>query len=360
MKAAVGRIEGYRRGFEVAFAEYFAGLVAAGVEGPGGSRYPRECVELLRDLSLRGGKRLRVALVYEAARLVTEEDVAGLAEAALSVELMQTYGLVHDDIIDDSSVRRGGPSTYYAYRERFPGQERKALGLAVLAGDLAWTLALRVLAEGKADPEVRMAMLQVQLRAGQDAVVGQLTDLERDTHPLPSRALLDAVTEFKSTRYSILAPLRFGLLAAGEDLDRYDERLRRYASLVGRYEQMRDDYLDLFADQAALGKSAGADLRAGRRTYVVCAILEAATAAEQAEVEAALADPHGTAETIARVREIAQRHGVDARLRAEMRRIAEAASAEAGTWRGQWRGQWREEAVGFFELLPLWSVDRTR
>ncbi|MEV8533257.1 polyprenyl synthetase family protein [Streptomyces sp. NPDC051211] len=254
---------------------------------PALGRFAPRALELLRDLSLRGGKRLRPALVYEAARLVTDEDVPGLDEAALSLELLQTHGLVHDDIIDDSPVRRGGPSTYYAYRQDFPDEERTASAPAILAGDLAGFLSVRVLLDGAASAEVKQAMLTVQLDTGAQTVAGQIIDLERDSHPVPDEELLHAVTEFKSTRHSILAPLRLGLLAAGADLSLDDERLRRYATALGIAGQMRNDYLDLFEEQ---GAGAGSDIRAGRRTYAVRAVLAAADSAVRAVVEDALGD----------------------------------------------------------------------
>ncbi|MBH1937561.1 polyprenyl synthetase family protein [Streptomyces sp. AV19] len=343
------RLAAHRRRFDAAFEAYFARL-AATFDTPPHSRWTPQCLELLRELSLRGGKRLRVVLLHEAARLVTAEDeVPGLAEAALSVELLQTHLLVHDDIIDDSPVRRGGPSTYYAYRAAFPGHDRTALGLALLAGDLAAFLSLRVLLEADVPAALRQAMVETQTRAATDTIAGQILDLERDRDGLPDEELLHTVTEYKSARYSILAPLRLGLLAAGEDLAPHEARLRRYATLVGICGQLRDDYLDLFGDDGALGKPPGGDLRAGRRTYALRAILAEAGEADRAVVESALGDPHCTPETVERVRDIARRQGTDARLRADLRGHAERAAAEAAGW-GAW---WREEAVALFTHLPL-------
>ncbi|NED71252.1 polyprenyl synthetase family protein [Streptomyces sp. SID9944] len=347
------RLAGYRERFDARFADYFDTMARQRL--PRGSFAP-EALELVRDMSLRGGKRLRVALLYEAARLVTADAVAGLEEAALSIELLQTHGLIHDDIVDDSPVRRGAASVYYAYRERFADRPQTALGLAVLAGDLAAFLSVRVLLTAPVPRDLRQAMAAVQATAGADTVVGQILDLERDFGPLPDRATLDLVSEYKSARYSVLAPLQLGLLAAGADPAAHEKELARYATLVGISGQMCDDYLDLFADAGAVGRPAGSDLRAGRRSYAVCAVLAATTGRERELVESALADPGCRAETVEQVRDIAVRHGVDARMRAEIRRSAEeAASVAAG-----WRRRWREEAVDFFEQLPLWAAQRAR
>ncbi|WP_338678067.1 polyprenyl synthetase family protein [Streptomyces sp. SCSIO 30461] len=347
------RVDGHRRRFDAHFEAYFDSL-ARHIDTPPMSRFTPRCLELLRDLSLRGGNRLRVALLYEAARLVTGGDVPGLEPAALSVELLQTHGLIHDDIIDDSPVRRGGPSTYYAYRDEHPDRPRTALGLAVLAGDLAAFLSVRVLLDADLPVELRQSLMDAHLRAATETVTGQVVDLERDLHAVPGEDLLHTVTDFKSARYSILAPLRMGLLVVGEDPAPYDRTLSRYARLAGIGGQLRDDYLDLFGTEETQAKSTGSDIRSGRRSYAVSAVLAAATQDESDLVESALGDPRCPDETIECVRAIARRHGVDDRLRADMRRHAEAAAAETD----RWPCHWRPEAVGFFRQLPLWAVSR--
>ncbi|MDX3525556.1 polyprenyl synthetase family protein [Streptomyces sp. ID05-39B] len=349
------RLAGYENHFSTLFKEYFHAL-GTDLEVPSFSRFTPECLHLLRDLSLRGGKRMRVALVYEAARLVTTEPVEAVDEAALSVELLQTHGLIHDDIIDDSPTRRGGPSTYYAYRRNFPAHPQAALGLAILAGDLALALSLRVLLESEAPPAIRQAMVEAQTRAASDTFVGQIIDLERDFSPNTDEEVLHCVADYKTARYSVLAPMQLGLLAAGEQPAPFEEELRRYARLVGIGGQMRDDYLDLFGDAQVMGKPMGADIRGGRRSYTVHAILSATTDAEKAVVESALGDPNCTEETIGAVREIAELRGVPARMRSEMQRYAELASTGAADW----RSRWRPEAVAFFEHLPQWAMERIR
>ncbi|MGW7098815.1 polyprenyl synthetase family protein [Streptomyces sp. NPDC054838] len=350
------RAAGYEHRFNTLFEEYFD-RVGARLDAPSFSRFTPDCVQLLRELSLRGGKRMRVVLLHEAARLVTEEPVAGLGAAALSIELLQTHGLVHDDLIDDSPTRRGAPSTYYAYRERFPGHPQAALGLTVLAGDLALALALRVLLEETKVPvAVRQAMIEVQTRAATDTFVGQIVDLERDFAAAPDEGVLHCVADYKSARYSILAPMQLGLLAAGQEPARFDEELREYARLVGVCGQMRDDYLDLFGDAAVMGKPIGTDLRDGKRSYTVNALLSAVDGTERHLLEAAFGDPACAPETIAAVREIGERRGVPGKMQADMRHYARQASAVPAGW----RSRWREEAVTFFELLPQWSVERTR
>ncbi len=197
-------------------------------------------------------------------------------------------------------------------------------------------------------------MIEVQTRAAADTFVGQIIDLERDFTATAGEQILHCVADYKSARYSILAPMQLGLLAAGEQPALFKQELHDYARLVGICGQMRDDYLDLFGDAATMGKPTGTDIRDGKHTYTVRALMSAIDGTERALVEAALGDRSCTPETIAAVREIGENRGVTVRMQTDMRRYAEQASAVASGW----RSRWREEAVTFFEHLPLWGVER--
>ncbi|MFJ8045990.1 polyprenyl synthetase family protein [Kitasatospora sp. NPDC096147] len=356
--AALRRAAGHRQRFDDRFAAYFDSLTGPGgsaLDGLGHGRFPARAVELLRDMSLRGGKRLRVAVLHEAAGLITRQPLPGLDEAAVAIELLQTHGLVHDDIIDGSAVRRGAPSVPQQYRDEHPDRPDTALGLAVLAGDLAAFLALRVLAAAEPPPERGAAMTAELAGVGATTVLGQFLDLERDFGPVPGTDFLHAVTEYKTTRYSLLTPLRLGLLAARVDPAPYDGELRRYATALGIANMLRDDWLDLFGDPATVGKSVGSDLRSGRRSYAVRALLTADTDAAGRELLArALGDPDADEETLDQVRALGRRHGVDRSLQAEAQRYAAEASAVAGDW----YDRWQPDAVAFFHHLPAWTVTR--
>ncbi|MFJ3876732.1 polyprenyl synthetase family protein [Streptomyces sp. NPDC090077] len=359
LSAALQRASRHQHRFEARFAAYFDSLTdpAGGTfEIPPHGAFPARALDLVRDMSLRGGKRLRVVLLHEAASLVTEEDVPGLDDAAISIELLQTHGLIHDDIIDDAPVRRGAPSTYYAYRRTFPDRPDTALAMALLAGDLAAFLSLRVLLTGGLPADRALALAAVHADTAAATVTGQMIDLERDFHPDPGTEFLHAVTEFKSTRYSVLAPLRMGLLAAGTDHAPYDAELRRYATALGIANQIHDDWLDLFGDPAALGKPTGSDIRSGRRSYAVTALRSVCDDAERTLLDGASGDPGCDEETLDRIRSIARAHGVDRRLRDDAHEHARRAGAQAATW----RERWRPEAVAFFEHMPVWSVTRDR
>ncbi|WP_405982833.1 polyprenyl synthetase family protein [Streptomyces sp. NBC_00158] len=359
LSAARQRASAHQRRFEARFAAYFDSLTdpeGGAFELPRHGAFPARALDLVRDMSLRGGKRLRVILLHEAAALVTDQDVPGLDEAAISIELLQTHGLIHDDIIDDAPVRRGGPSTYYAYRQEFPDGPETALALALLAGDLAAFLSTRALLTSPLPADRVLAMAAVHADTAAATITGQMIDLERDFRTAPDTEFLHEVTEYKSTRYSVLAPLRLGLLAAGGDLAPYDGELRTYATALGIANQIHDDWLDLFGDPESLGKPVGSDIRSGRRSYAVRALLTVCDETERKLLNAALGDPGCDDDTLYRIRGIARAHGIDRQLRADAADHAHRAAARAATW----RDRWRPDAVAFFEHMPPWSIARDR
>lgn len=349
------RIAQHRDRFQDLFQRYFAQLHAT-ADAPELSRFAPECLRMVEELALRGGKRQRVAFAYEAANLTpggtTTEKAVDIA--ALSIELLQAHLLIHDDIIDNAATRRGGPSTYYAYRDKLPGHPQHALGLAVLAGDLALVLSQQVIADAGLEPWLAQTMMTLQNKASLSTFVGQVFDLERDFLGVPDEELLHSVCDYKAARSSALAPLQLGLLAAEQDPKEHEPALRRYATSFGISGQMRDDYLSLFGSEEVTGKPATADVADGRVTYLIRRTLLAASDSERKLLASVLGQAGATETDVDTVREIVTAHGADQSLLADMRRFAELASTEAEQW-----ASWAEaDAVAFFRDVPVWGVQR--
>ncbi|MCX4681487.1 polyprenyl synthetase family protein [Streptomyces sp. NBC_01433] len=349
------RIAQHRDRFQDLFQKYFAQLHAT-ADVPGLSRFAPECLRMVEELALRGGKRQRVAFAYEAANLMPGVATTAKAvdTAALSIELLQAHLLIHDDIIDNAATRRGGPSTYYAYRAKLPDHPQHALGLAVLAGDLALVLSQQVIADSGLDPWLTQSMATIQNTASLSTFIGQVFDLERDFLGVPEEELLHSVCDYKAARSSALAPLQLGLLAAEQDPKEHERTLQRYSTFFGVSGQMRDDYLSLFGKEEITGKPATADVADGRVTYLIRRALLAASETEKKLLSSVLGQADATETDVDTVREIVTDHCVDQSLLADMRRFAELASTEAAEW-AAW-GQ--PDAVSFFRDVPVWGVQR--
>ena len=232
-------------------------------------------VHAMRYASLEGGKRLRPFLVLQCAELFGGA-AAGMAaaRAAVAVEMVHCYSLVHDDLpaMDDDAMRRGRPATHVAFGE----------ATAILVGDCLLTLAFETLAdpETHADPAVRAALVLTLARAAgyHGMAGGQAMDLSA-----PGRApgLAEAVDlQRRKTGALIGASCEIGARLGGADA-RERQALVEYARAFGLAFQIADDLLDLEGDPAALGKATGKDASAGKATLV--ALLGPARARERAE-----------------------------------------------------------------------------
>lgn len=223
----------------------------------------------LMRLGLRGGKRIRPALLYLGYRVASPRGAAGVAlQAGLVLELLHTYLLVHDDWMDGDALRRGGTTVHAELTRRFGNAHLGASG-AVLAGDYAVGLAAEALATVPIPSDRVSPVLECFARMQVDVVAGQVLDvLGRGYDPELAYAL-------KTGSYTVRGPLRMGALL-GRAKPAVLAALDRFATPAGIAFQLADDLLSAYGSTATTGKSRGNDLRAGKRTPLVLAGLERA------------------------------------------------------------------------------------
>lgn len=218
---------------------------------------PQRLHQAMRHSVLGGGKRLRPLLVYAAGRC-TGADIARLDAPATAVELVHAYSLVHDDLpaMDDDALRRGQPTTHIAFDE----------ASAILAGDALQALAFELLAHADVDPGIAVGWLRsLSAAAGAAGMCGgQALDIAA-TGTGQDQAGLERMHGLK-TGALIRSAVHMGALAGSDDAATLDG-LDRFAELLGLAFQVRDDILDIEADSATLGKTAGKDQAQDKSTY---------------------------------------------------------------------------------------------
>ena len=234
--------------------------------GPG--QPPDRLIAAMRHGTLEGGKRLRPLLLRESAQMFGIAPEQSLA-AAVSVELVHCYSLIHDDLpaMDDDDLRRGRPTVHKAFDD----------ATAILAGDALLTLAFGHLADhGTGGNDALAARLVVELAAGAGTggmVGGQMADIEGETTGLNELAI--ARMQAMKTGALIRASVRMGALLGGADTEALGP-LPAYAEAAGRAFQLADDLLDVTASTAAMGKTTGKDAGAGKQTLVARIDIDAA------------------------------------------------------------------------------------
>jgi geranylgeranyl diphosphate synthase type II len=229
---------------------------------------PPQVHEAMRYSVFAGGKRLRPLLALFACEAVGA-DPAEAMPAAVALELIHTYSLIHDDLpaMDDDDFRRGRPTCHKVYGE----------AIAILAGDGLLTHAFRVLAEPGGDGGVAARRLQViaelaEAAGSQGMVGGQAMDILSEGRALDRETLLYLHTH--KTGALIRASIRAGGIAggaAGESL----AALTRYGEAIGLAFQIVDDILDIEGATEEMGKRAGSDARKHKATYPALFGLEA-------------------------------------------------------------------------------------
>jgi geranylgeranyl diphosphate synthase type II len=238
-------------------------LVDAALERslPAAADHPRAIHEAIRYTVFAGGKRLRPILV-----LAATEAAGGRIEdalpAAVAIELIHTYSLVHDDLpaMDDDDFRRGRPTCHKVYGD----------AIAILVGDALQTQAFMLLSDPVQSPRVeagaRLRVIhEVAVAAGSRGMVGgQVVDILQEDREVDLPTLEYLHTH--KTGALFRACLRVGGIIAGAE-PREMEALSRYGERIGLAFQIVDDLLDLKGTLAALGKTAGSDLRKKKATF---------------------------------------------------------------------------------------------
>ena len=272
---------------EAAFAAWRARVEAAlDRRLPAASASPNRLHAAMRHGVLNGGKRMRPLLVYATGTALGATE-AELDDAAVAVELIHCYSLVHDDLpaMDDDALRRGQPTVHVAFDE----------ATAILAGDALQSLAFEVLADAPVAADRRVAMLAELAKASGVAGMcgGQALDIDatgsakrakrgqshfsveghhqakhsdrkHDSDPF-SLASLERLHAMK-TGALLRCAVRLGAIAAGADAAGH-AALDRYADALGLAFQIRDDLLDIEGDAATLGKTAGKDAAQDKATF---------------------------------------------------------------------------------------------
>ncbi len=244
---------------------------AAGQMLPDIAEVPQRLHQAMRYAVLGGGKHVRPLLVYAAGE-VTAADGDALDRAALAVEYVHAYSLVHDDLpcMDNDVLRRGKPTVHVAFDE----------ATAMLAGDALQAEAFKVLADGPL-PASQTASLMRELAhaAGTQGMCGgQAIDLAAvgRTLALPELERMHRMKTGALLRGAVLMGALCGQAALLTECTR--EALSRYGDAIGLAFQVVDDLLDVEANTATLGKTAGKDAAQSKPTYVSVMGLEAARA----------------------------------------------------------------------------------
>lgn len=227
--------------------------------------------DALAALVLGGGKRLRPAFCHWAfVGAGGSPDDPGVVDAGAALELLHTFALIHDDIMDGSSTRRSMSTIHVQFEERhaldgWRGEGRRfGEGVGVLVGDLAFVYADLLLADASCEAMAVFTELRIEVN------VGQYLDLVGTARGSADEHQARRISLFKSGKYTVERPLHLGAALAGR-LDDLAGPLSAFGLPLGEAFQLRDDLLGAFGDETLTGKPVGEDIREGKPTLLYAA-----------------------------------------------------------------------------------------
>jgi geranylgeranyl diphosphate synthase, type I len=267
----------------------------------------------LRSLVLAGGKRLRPAFCHWAyVGVGGDPEDTSLVDAGAGLELLHTFALVHDDVMDGSRTRRGMDAVHIQFidaHHEFSGRgedRRFGEGVAILVGDLAFVYADILLNGANAEAIRIFNELRIEVN------IGQYLDLLGSVRGEPSIESARRICQYKSGKYTIERPLHLGA-ALGGRLASVEGALTAYGMPLGEAFQLRDDLLGTIGDDQLTGKPVGDDLREGKPTALIAEARKSATP-PQRQLLTQIGDPNLSDAAIIEMQGVLHATGAVARI----------------------------------------------
>ncbi len=263
-----------------------------------GKTVPKTLYEPAAYILAGGGKRIRPVLM-----LCSSEAVGGTKEAALDaavgLEILHNFTLVHDDIMDNASSRRGRPTVHTKWDDN----------IAILAGDVLLGLAYRALLRSNS-PSIQHVS-KIFTEGVVEVCEGQAYDKEFETRKNVTMDEYLLMIRKKTGTMVAVATEVGGLLGGASEEER--SALKSYGELVGQAFQVQDDLLDVVADEKEFGKTIGGDIVEGKKTFLLITALQRATGNDKKLLKEIVERGGTSRRSVDRVRRIFQSTGaVDA------------------------------------------------
>lgn len=289
-------------------------------------KYSKEIVDLYEKLAdfSKGGKRLRAYLVWLGYQLGGGSDLSKILPISLAFEIAQDFVLIHDDIMDNSDLRRGKPTIHRIYETKFDRHYGESL--AILLGDIACINAFEIIADSSFSNEHKVSCQKLFAEILLETAYGQALDMENEYSSFGFDRILQ-FTYLKSAKYSVIGPLLMGLSVTTVGGQRQSS-IENYGNAVGIGYQLFDDMLGIFGDEKITGKSILSDMREGKNTLVIHKAKQLAKSKDLKIISKIWGNPKADIEDLEKIREVVRRRGALAWCKKENLRLSAIAKKE--------------------------------
>jgi len=286
----------------------------------------KELMENILEFNLRGGKRIRPILTYFGYMACGGEDEEAILQACLAVELMESFLLIHDDIMDQDELRRGYLTMHKIFEkkcERNYARNGKHYGesMAIIAGDILAVLGSETILSSRFPLKNKMQAIETFNRAVINTCIGQALDVSSQVDDTLQEEDICRMYELKTSIYTFQAPLHIGAQLAGAG--KYELKLLSdYALPLGRAFQIQDDILGLYSTRQKIGKPVGSDIREGKKTLLILKAQSLAGTQDKLFIKKCLGNPKITDDDIKKVKKILNNSGALAYCKEETKKQA--------------------------------------
>lgn len=231
---------------------------------------PENLYDPIRYFLSLGGKRMRPVML-----MMAHEMFGGRAENVISpsvaIELFHNFSLVHDDIMDKAALRRGNATVHEKWNN----------DVAILSGDALLIEAYKLIAE--CDGKYLKQVLDIFNKTSTEVCEGQIMDMDFEKRDLVS---IDEYIEMIRLKTAVLVggSLKIGAVLAGADAKNAD-LIYQFGVHLGIAFQLQDDILDAYGDPKKFGKTAGGDIAANKKTFLLLKTKELASEADKNHLE---------------------------------------------------------------------------
>ncbi|MCQ2978200.1 MAG: polyprenyl synthetase family protein [Clostridia bacterium] len=216
-----------------------------------------------------GGKRVRALNVLLGYKLAGNKEIPNdIYKAAASYEIFQTGILIHDDIIDESELRRGKPTVHKAL-----GGDQIAVSNAICLGDFGIFLSQKILSKLDINPDRIVKALRIYNKTLMNTIIGELLDVNSPYSKHVSEERVIMIAYYKTAWYTIIGPMLLGAILGGAN-DKLIENIEKFGEHLGVAFQMKDDILGIFGTEDKVGKSVTSDIAEKKLTLLYLYVLE--------------------------------------------------------------------------------------
>ena len=323
------------------------------------SPFAGELTEYIKDLTLRGGKRVRAALLYYSYLAHGGKNKKEALKVSMSMEMAETFLLIHDDIMDDDRLRRGGETIHESYEQRAKAKYRNVANgchhfgqsMAMLAGDIACAMSNEIISDcAFENSDIKRAIRELNLTYAIEGY-GQALDMYSEVRDKITKDDVVLTHKLKTVPYTFDCPVKIGAMLAGRN--NVDiKKLEKYTVPLGVAFQVQDDVLGLFGSEEKLGKPVTSDLREGKKTLLMLDALDRADQNGKDIINQNLGNKRATIKGLKEVREIVEKTGA---LKESIKFAHELASESAKFIKKQ---NLKEEGKDFLVNLADYVINR--